>query len=66
MSRLTSNSDEAKRINQALQSWRQGDLALDEDWEFTSAMAPSPSPMRLRRPPRGGKRWRPSCMGSPS
>jgi hypothetical protein len=30
--RLTSNSDGAKRINQALPCWRQGDLTLDEDW----------------------------------
>ena len=32
MPTLASDSEDAKRIDQALQEWRQGDLALEEQW----------------------------------
>ncbi len=32
MATLGPDSDEAKRIDAALQEWRQGDLALQESW----------------------------------
>ena len=32
MATLSPDSDEAKRIDAALQEWRQGDLALEESW----------------------------------
>ena len=32
MATLSPDSDEARRIDAALQDWRQGDLALEESW----------------------------------
>lgn len=40
MATIAPDSDEAKQVDAALQSWRQGDLALDERW-FTHVGDPA-------------------------
>lgn len=53
MATLSPDSDEAKRIDAALQDWRQGDLALEESWFVHVGDPRARLPMPRRRPPMG-------------